>query len=144
MLDYFEKTWKQDTGANKAQIADIENWLKGQAFPYPVLPATLTELLLESNGGTFTCGQREYQVFSAAELQTLYESYQFDKYMPFALPWAMDGCGNFYLFNLRNEDCAVYAVSAGNLGWGPDECYRIADSLEDCLGQVNPLDDLMH
>ncbi|MBQ3010729.1 MAG: SMI1/KNR4 family protein [Methanocorpusculum sp.] len=144
MLEHFEKILNRNTGAAKDQIASVGKWLSAQGFPCPVLPAALASLLMESNGGLFTVCFREYQLFSTSELQEYYEVYQFNKYMPYALPWAMDGCGNFYLFNLRNKDCAVYAVSAGNLGWGPDECYQIADSLEDCLRQVDPLDDLMH
>lgn len=143
MLNYFEKVWKANIGADDAEISEIENWMKEQAFPRSVLPSALITLLRKSNGGDFTVGQREYQLFSTAEICKTYETYQFDLYMPFALPWAMDGCGNFYVFNLRGEDAAVYAVSAGNMGWAPDECFRIANNFEECLTQTIPLDDLM-
>lgn len=61
--------------------------------------------------------------------------YHFYEFMPFAYPFAMDGCGNFYIFNLRYEDVSVYAVCAGDMGWEEDECYFVANSFKECLSQ---------
>lgn len=61
--------------------------------------------------------------------------YHFYEFMPFAYPFAMDGCGNFYIFNLRYEDVSVYAVCAGDMGWEEDEYYFVANSFKECLSQ---------
>ena len=55
------------------------------------------------------------------------------------IKFAMVGCGNFYIFNLREKDDKIYVVSSSDLEW--EECYKIADNLIQCLGQKESLDD---
>lgn len=86
------------------------------------------------------CGEREYQLFSTTEVIQNYTGYRFATYMPFALPFALDGCGNFYLFDLRNgNDERIYYTAAGNMGWQGDEVFFIADNFVELLKQKIPL-----
>ena len=140
MIELFEKVWQRESGADETQLDELYNFLKSNHFPFCELPDTYIELLKESNGGDFTTGNREYQLFSAEETLQAYQSYNFSVYMPFSFPFAMDGCGNFYIFNLREKDDCVYAVSAGDLEW--EECYKIADYLVQCFRQKESLDDI--
>jgi hypothetical protein len=76
-------------------------------------------------------------------------AYHLPEYMPGALPFAFNGGGVFYLFDLREPADAdgqypVVAVHAGNLGWAtheegyPPECWPVADGLEQaCRGRTN-------
>jgi hypothetical protein len=64
------------------------------------------------------------------------------QYMPEALPFALNGGGTFYLFDLRRPakrgEYPVVCSQAGNLGWEPEKCLPIAESFEAaCLGTVN-------
>jgi hypothetical protein len=67
--------------------------------------------------------------------------------MPGALPFAFNGGGTFYLFDMRRParkgEYPIVCTHSGNLGWEPDEHVRIAASFEAaCRGAVN-VDDLM-
>lgn len=141
MIERFEKIWCRKAGADNEQLCRLNLWLKENNFPVCDLPNTYKELLKESNGGDFTTGNREYQLFSVEEIIQTYEAYKFSIYMPFAFPLAMDGCGNFYILNLRNKDDCIYAVSAGDLEW--DECHKIADNFLHCLEQKETLDEIL-
>jgi hypothetical protein len=69
--------------------------------------------------------------------------------MPAALPFAFNGGGVFYLFDMREPADAdgeypVVAAHAGNLGWAghdecyPPECWPVADGLaQACRGRTN-------
>lgn len=62
--------------------------------------------------------------------------------MPLALPFGMDGYGNFYLFDMRTESNNVYGVHSGNMGWADDECFFIANGFKEMLEQKTLLDEL--
>ena len=138
MLEYFDSLWSVSPRAAEEEIARLQAQLTAAGFPSVWLPAAYLDLLRESNGGDFAKGAREYQFFSAEEVLENYEAYQFARYMPFAFPFAMDGRGHFYVFDLRARDESVYLVHASDLGW-QDEARRIADDLNACLRQEEAL-----
>lgn len=138
-----EKIWEKKNGASAEEIEKLEAWLEKNGFPSQNLPQEYILFLRESNGGVFTHGEREYQFFAAEEVAEMYEAYSFQSYMPNAFPFALDGNGNFYLFDMRKENEAVYAASSSNMGWGADECYPVAESFAACLQQRETLDELM-
>lgn len=113
------------------ELAALLRWMESGGFPDRSLPEEYTAFLRESNGGDFVKGGREFQMLSAGEIPEYYKAYNFARYMPYALPFAMDGNGNFYIFNKSECDARVYLVSAGDLG--RDECELLADSFTDCL-----------
>ena len=117
--------------ANDQALTALEQWLENADFPDISLPEEFLAFLRESNGGDFVKNGREFQMLSAEEIPEYYDAYNFARFMPYALPFAMDGNGNFYIFNKREKDGRVYSVSAGNLGW--DECELISNSFTDCL-----------
>lgn len=141
MIELFEKIWQRESGVDEVQLDELYVFLHDNQFPVFELPDTYIELLKESNGGDFTTGNREYQLFSAKETLQAYQSYNFSVYMPFAFPFAMDGCGNFYIFNLREKDDCIYVVSSSDLEW--EECHKIADSFIKCLEQKESLDEII-
>lgn len=143
MQGYFEKIWSAAPGADENKLWKLFSWIEESGFPETNLPEEYILLLKESNGGDFTNGQREYQLLSVEEVIAYYEAYSFPLYMPYAFPFAMDGCGNFYVFDLRENGTGVYAVSSGNMGWTDDECCRIADSFLECLQQTELLEDIL-
>lgn len=141
MLEKFEQIYTTKEQANSEDWEMLNVWLTANAFPDTSFPNAYILLLSESNGGGYIVGEREYQFLSLREATEYYEIYQFAKYMPFAFPFAMDGCGNFYIFNKNKPDECVYGVSAGNLGWEQDECFLIAGSFAECLTQRNRIEE---
>ena len=117
---------------SEEQLTELQNWLKTVGFLDISLPEDYISFLRESNGGDFAKGNREFQMLSAAEVIEYYDTYNIARYMPYALPFAMDGNGNFYIFNKREEDECVYLVSAGDLGWS-GEYELFAESFSDCF-----------
>lgn len=135
MLELFEKIYTANEKLTEDELHKLYIWFETNHFPSSYLPSTYLSLMRESNGGDFIYGEREYQFFSIDEVMEYYEAYMFSEFMPFAYPFAMDGCGNFFLFNLRAMDDCVYTASAGNMGWEKDECFKIANNFLECLQQ---------
>lgn len=140
MLELFEKVYVSGEKASDEELNILYQWLRDNSFPCCCLPQDYLNLIKESNGGDFMNGEREYQFLSTDKIIEYYHAYMFPLFMPYAFPFAMDGCGNFYIFNLRKNDECVYAVSAGDMGWKEDECVKIADNFMECLGQKFPPD----
>ena len=141
MLEHLERFYQPCVGATEAEIQELLEQLRLQHFPSTTLSADYIALLLESNGGTFMYGEREYQLSSTTDVIQNYIGYCFATYMPFAVPFAMDGSGNFYLFDFRSyNNEKIYAASAGNMGWQEDEVFFVAENLRELLKQKLPLE----
>lgn len=89
-------------------------------IPNCPLPATYLSLLKWSNGGEFRSGERWFQFFPANDavhgVRAILLAYRIPQYMPNARPFAFDGGGTFYMFDMRNasnhgEYPIVYAHS---------------------------------
>jgi hypothetical protein len=73
-------------------------------IPAHPLPATFLDFLKWSNGGAFINGERTFDpIFSTTTLRDYLVGYCVPKYMPGALPFALDGGSNFYLFDMRAD-----------------------------------------
>jgi hypothetical protein len=111
---------------------DPSRWV----IPSRPLPESYLDFLKWSNGGEFRSGERLFQFFPAQSaahgVRAMLLAYHVPQYMPAALPFAFDGSGTFYLFDMRDPAIAgeypIGCVSSGSLGWGPEEYIRIADS----------------
>lgn len=141
MIEHFDTIYTRNKGATNDDFKNLYAWLRGQNFPSQVVPEDYKTLISESNGGIFLYGEREYQFLALEEVIEYYDLYHFSEFMPFAYPFAMDGCGNFYIFNMRYDDASVYAVCAGDMGWEEDECYFVANSFKECLSQPKHWDE---
>ncbi len=118
-------------------------------FPAGALPADYLDFLSWSNGGEFRTGDRWFQFFPATDpvhgLRAMLLAYRIPQYMPFALPFAMDGGGGFYLFDMRDpaDEPPIVWAHAGSFGWAPDEHVPLAASfLAACAGRSAPDADL--
>jgi hypothetical protein len=116
------------------------------ALPGRPLPPPYLAFLRWSNGGWFRSGEREFGFFATSDptggVRAMLLAYHLPEYMPGALPFAFNGSGTFYLFDMRRQavrgEYPVVCSHAGNLGWGPNECCPVADSFEAaCRGRVN-------
>ncbi len=111
---------------------DAAQWV----IPDRPLPPAYLSLLRWSNGGEFRAGERLFQFFPALDphhgVRAMMLAYQIPEYMPGAVPFAFDGCGTFYLFDLRRPaiggEYPVVCAHAGHLGWGEDACGEVAAS----------------
>jgi hypothetical protein len=115
-------------------------------IPNRSLPPSYLSLLSWSNGGEFRTGERWFQFFPALDsahgVRAMLLGYHLPRYMPMALPFAFNGGGTFYLFDMRQAanrgEYPVVCSHSGNLGWETDECVQIAESFESaCRGTVN-------
>ncbi|TVX93401.1 SMI1/KNR4 family protein [Paenibacillus agilis] len=121
------------------QPFDPAKWI----IPNKRLPATYVELLRYSNGGEFGNGERYFQFFSTAEFRAMMLAYEFPEYMPGAVPFAMDGCGHHYAWDMRsNKDQDEYPIlvsHSGNLGY--EDAVHIAETfIELCQGTISAED----
>jgi hypothetical protein len=119
--------------------SDPSRW----SLPGSPLPAQYLEFLRWSNGGAFRNGERWFDsFFHTAEVRSYLLAYDLPQYMPGVIPFAFDGSGTFYVFDMREASIAgeypVLIAAAGNLGFS--DCRKIASSfLEACRGDVDPL-----
>ncbi|QDU94092.1 SMI1/KNR4 family protein [Lignipirellula cremea] len=81
----------------------------GWVIPQRKFPDSFVDCLRWSNGGNFVNGEREFGMFGPEEIRQYLLSYQLPEYMPGAVPFALDGGGGFFLFDMRNE-VAVQSV----------------------------------
>ena len=131
------------------EINRLYNWLEANNFPgwdtrlvtdkTGEFPGDYFGLMFECESGIFANGERLFQFLSLAEISEYYEFYNFAEYMPFALPFALDGCGNFYIFDFRSNNPCIYAANSGNLGWDKNLCFKAADDFEELIKQDIPL-----
>lgn len=75
----------------------------GWHLPQGQFPDSYIELLKYSNGGEFQNGERCFQFFNTEDLREMNLAYELPEYMPGAVSFAMDGCGNHYMFDMREE-----------------------------------------
>ncbi|MDF9844489.1 MULTISPECIES: SMI1/KNR4 family protein [unclassified Paenibacillus] len=121
---------------------DPELW----SIPQHPLPASYLDFLRYSDGGEFGNGDRYFQFFSAGELRSMMLAYEFPEYMPGAVPFAMDGSGNHYIWDMRSPansegEYPVLVSHSGSLGY--EDSIVIAQSfLELCSGTTAVDDEL--
>jgi hypothetical protein len=112
--------------------------------PSKPLPPSYMDFLEWSNGGSFVSGERRFDpFFSTPELRDYLVGYNVPEYMPDSLPFAFDGYGDFYLFDMRREpiegEYPILFTLSGNLGY--EDAILVASSfVEACKGTTNPND----
>ncbi|RRJ66156.1 SMI1/KNR4 family protein [Paenibacillus oralis] len=158
--DRFQAGWHQPL--TEREIAEIR---ENQRNPFPVsnplhalyrpfdpalwsipnkpLPADYLDFLRFSNGGEFENGERYFQFFDADEVRSMLLAYEFPEYMPGAVPFAMDGSGNHYIWDMRgdrkNREYPILVASSGNLGY--EDAVQIAETfMELCRGTTSAED----
>lgn len=110
------------------------------------LPEAYLHLLRYSNGGEFMNGKRYFQFFSTEELRAMMLAYEFPQYMPGGVPFAMDGNGHHYIWDMRtprtDHAYPILAAHSGNLGY--EDAGLIADRFETlCQGTVS-VEDILY
>ncbi|MFI5932311.1 SMI1/KNR4 family protein [Actinoplanes sp. NPDC051494] len=127
------------------QPLDPSGWL----LPDRDLPRSYLALLAFSDGGSFGNGDRLIQLFPTdgpAGVRAMTFAYHLPASMPGALPFAFNGGGVFYLFDMRDaaDDTGEYpvvAAHAGSSGWAADDHWPVAPTLaEACHGTVDIAD----
>lgn len=111
-------------------------------IPNGPLPLSYLSFLRWSNGGQFGTGERWFQFFGTRGMRSMMLAYSLPQYMPAALPFAFNGGGVFYLFDMREPPAGgeypVICAHAGNLSWDPLAWRSVADSFPDaCRGTTN-------
>ena len=147
-------TWLQSTifaplDEDEARISegygfDARDW----KLPDHPLPPSYLDLLRCSDGGVFGTGDRLIQLFSSAEVRAYMLDYQVPQYWPLSVPFAFDGGGTFYAFDMRQPpdtrgEFPIVMSHAGSMGWEPRDSWKIADTLEECFRDSRPPSDLL-
>lgn len=123
------------------QPLDPAKWLLPQDR---VLPPSYRDFLRWSNGGTFVTGEREFQMLKAEELREYTFLYDVPESLPGCIPFALNGGGCLYLFDLREppDSTGEYPILFGECGrLSFDDAPKLAHSLiESFRGRTNPED----
>ncbi|WP_028549441.1 SMI1/KNR4 family protein [Paenibacillus sp. UNC451MF] len=162
-IQQFLTTWNE-----KLSEAEVDEIVSRQSNPFPVshelhsqyqpfdptlwvipqkqLPASYIEFLKYSNGGEFQNGERYFQFFSTNQFREYNLAYELPEYMEAAVSFAMDGCGNHYLFDMREDmkhnEYPILVAHSGYLDY--EGCVQVANSfLELCTGRTS-MDDEMN
>ena len=111
-------------------------------LPQRPLPQSYLSFLQWSNGGWCRSGARAFDFFGAGTVRQMLLAYHLPEYMPDALPFAWNGDGIFYLFDMRQQPVAdeypIVCAQAGNLGWTVRKCGYVADAFPAaCCGKGN-------
>lgn len=110
-------------------------------MPSRPFPESYISFLTWSNGGNFLNGEREFGMFGT-EIRSMAIAYKLPQYMPNAVPFAFNGGGIMYLFDMRessrNGEYPILCASAGSFGWNPSGYALVANSFEEvCRGRIN-------
>lgn len=104
------------------------------------LPDSYLSFLRFSNGGYFETGERVFQMFGT-KVRDMMLAYRFPEFAPLAVPFALNGGGVFYFFDMRAPPNArgeypVLCAPSGALR--VDDVPRVAGSfVEACTGRFN-------
>jgi ribosomal protein L7/L12 len=117
---------------------DITQW----SLPTRPLPASFLDFLRVSNGGYARNGERRFDSFFGTDtIREMLLAYEFPEYMPDVVPFAFDGGGNFYVFDMRHDpidnEYPILFCHSGNLGC-EEAVYVAASFLEACTGTTDP------
>ena len=113
-------------------------------IPNRPFPPSFVLFLRWSNGGCFTNGDRSFNDFFAThEIREMLIGYEIPEYMTGAVPFAFDGGGSFYLFDMRHDprdgEYPIVFNHAGNLGW--EDAIHVAHTFPAaCHGRTDPYD----
>ncbi len=112
-------------------------------LPKRTFPASFIDFLRWSNGGNFVNGHREFGMFDPQSIREYLLAYNIPEYMSGAIPFALDGGGGFFLFDMRQDlhggEYPIAFSHSGNLGWEHDEYAIIAASFaEACSDPTDP------
>lgn len=106
------------------------------------VPPSYRSFVRYSDGGSFQNGDRLFQMWGTG-LREFLLCYNVPQYMPLAVPFAFNGCGVMYLFDMREPPGAhgeypIICAGAGCLTFDPHYSPKVADSFpEVCVGRFN-------
>ncbi|UQZ34937.1 SMI1/KNR4 family protein [Paenibacillus sp. PK3_47] len=114
------------------------------SIPQKGLPPSYLDFLRYSDGGEFGNGGRYFQFFSAGELRSMLLAYEFPEYMPGAVPFAMDGSGNHYIWDMRgygdkDQEYPILVSHSGSLGY--EDSIVVARSFPELCRGTTAVDD---
>jgi len=124
------------------EVADDPRFDAAQwSMPNGPLPESYLSFLRYSDGGNFQNGDRYLQMFGTG-IRSMMMAYQLPQYMPGAVPFALNGGGVFYLFDMRhsaeNGEYPILCAGSGCLDFDPHNSPVVARSfLEVCRGCFN-------
>lgn len=116
------------------------------SFPARPLPPSYLDFLGWSNGGFFLTGDRELQMLAAEELREYMVTYRLPYQIPGSVPFALDGGGGVFLFDMRvPPDAAgeypILFAATGDPGY--DAAIEVGRSFPAvCSGRTDPADGL--
>ncbi|MDO7908824.1 SMI1/KNR4 family protein [Paenibacillus sp. JX-17] len=128
---------------NQMKIPILDEAVSLWTFPQRDLPHSYIEFLQYSNGGEFQTGERYFQLFSTSELREYNLLYEFPEYMKGSVSIGMDGCGNHYIVDMREEpvngEYPIRTAHSGCLDY--EESVKVAESFEELCKGRSSMDD---
>jgi hypothetical protein len=115
-------------------------------LPNRPLPASYLDFLAWSDGPECMNGERSIGFFGTKKAREYLLCYNVPEHMPLALPFAFNGGGVFYLFDMREEavdgEYPIVVASAGVLDWEEAPCIA-ASFIEACSGKTD-IEDILY
>ena len=106
------------------------------------VPPSYRSFVRYSDGGSFQNGDRLFQMWGTG-LREFLLCYDVPQYMPLAVPFAFNGGGVMYMFDMREPpgkhgEYPIICAGAGCLTFDPHYSPKVADSFpEVCVGRFN-------
>ena len=129
-----------EKGASEAEVA---TFVASLGLPADrTVPPSYLSFVRYSDGGFFQNGGRAFQMYGTG-LRAMMRDYDVPQYMPLAVPFAFNGGGVMYLFDMRQPPDAdgeypIICAHASNLDFDPHDSPKVADSFpEVCRGRFN-------
>ena len=111
-------------------------------MPARPVPESYVSFACWSDGGDFRNGERYFQMWGSV-LRTFLTTFLVPEYMPDAVPFAFNGGGVMYMFDMRQParggEYPIICARTGEFGWQLPGCFaRMADGFEEaCRGRSN-------
>ena len=142
LVDVAERFKRMDPRGGASNVVariDPSKW----ELPQGSLPESYLAFLRWSNGGSFRSGEKWFDpVFRTDEVRGYLLGYDLPEWMPGALPFAFDGAGTFYVFDMRgpprNGEYPILVAHAGNLGFLGSR-QTGSTFLETCSARQHPM-----
>jgi len=134
-----------EESAPKLGVPPVFPWGDAAKWELPRgdLPRNYLAFLQWSNGGAFRKGTKWFDpIFQTEEVRGYLLAYDLPERMPGVLPFAFDGGGTFYIFDMRQPprdgEYPVLVSHASNLGFGASRQIGVT-FLEACQARDDPM-----
>ena len=117
-------------------------------FVDKIFPISFLNFLKYCNIQEIENGKRYFVFYSLKDIRDLTISYSYPKWLKGGVPFASNGGGKHYVFDMRqnsiNGEYPIYAVDLCNLGWETNGIYLLGNTFLEVVTGKKDVDDLFY